>query len=192
MEQFSDLTAIARAARSGDRLAIEEFVRSVQPIVVRTVRLVVGPGSALAEDAAQEALADIVRGLPQLISAESAAGWAVRVAMRRALRAARRHDLRVHLTGRDSEIDGIPDPRSAPERMMEIRQAFDTLPARLRAVAVLRLYLGLSESETADALHCSVGTVKSRLHTARERLQRILAPEQPAPLGPLDTGRTPT
>jgi DNA-directed RNA polymerase specialized sigma24 family protein len=48
----------------------------------------------------------------------------------------------------------------------------------MRAVAVLRLYVGLSERETSKVLGCSVGTVKSQLHDARERLTRFLKEDE--------------
>jgi RNA polymerase sigma factor (sigma-70 family) len=66
------------------------------------------------------------------------------------------------------------DPPAAFEedgdRLIELKRAFDTLPPKMRAVAVLRLFSGLSESDTAAALGCSVGAVKSQLHLARRRL----------------------
>ena len=43
-----------------------------------------------------------------------------------------------------------------------------------RAIAVLRLYNGLSEEETAATLGCSVGAVKSQLNEARRRLADML------------------
>jgi len=60
----------------------------------------------------------------------------------------------------------------------------------MRTVAVLRLYVGLSEEETAEALGCAPGTVKSRLHGARARLQRALDPD--AAPGSLTPVRRPT
>ena len=47
-----------------------------------------------------------------------------------------------------------------------------TLPTRQRAVIVLRYYEDLSEREIADALGCSVGTVKSTAHDAMTALRR--------------------
>ena len=66
---------------------------------------------------------------------------------------------------------------SAPndERAAALRNAFDALPPRLRATAVLRLQAGLSEEDAAAVLGCSIGTVKSNLHDARRSLTRILA-----------------
>ena len=64
-------------------------------------------------------------------------------------------------------------PPSAGRLIVDGRDV-TALPPRLRAVAVLRLYTGLSEHETAKALDCSVGTVKSQLHDARLRLATAL------------------
>jgi RNA polymerase sigma factor (sigma-70 family) len=49
------------------------------------------------------------------------------------------------------------------------------LPPRQRAVLVLRYFEDLSESETAAALQCSVGTVKSTASRALVRLQSTLS-----------------
>ena len=66
-------------------------------------------------------------------------------------------------------------------RRVALKQAFDSLPPRLRATAVLRLQAGLSEDETAAVLGCSVGAVKSNLHDARKRLTRLLSEAGYAP-----------
>ena len=50
------------------------------------------------------------------------------------------------------------------------------LPARQRAVVVLRYYEDLTERETAEVLGCSVGTVKSQAHHAVRALRRGLDP----------------
>jgi DNA-directed RNA polymerase specialized sigma24 family protein len=59
----------------------------------------------------------------------------------------------------------------------------------MRAVAVLRLYAGLSEDDAAHALGCSVGAVKSQLHEARRRLARTLTSQGVVPMiRPADEG----
>jgi RNA polymerase sigma factor (sigma-70 family) len=191
MERISELGLLASAARDGDAVAVEAFVCAVQPRVVRAVRLVVGSGSSVAEEACQDALLDVVRGLPGLSSPESVEGWVMRIAMRRAQRVARRHALRACFAGSGgSEVEGVAEVRTSG-RMLEIHEAFAALPVRLRVVAVMRLYLEFSEEETARALDCSQGTVKSRLHAARNRLQRALGEEDTDLITPAKTARKP-
>ncbi|MEJ7569193.1 MAG: sigma-70 family RNA polymerase sigma factor [Gaiellaceae bacterium] len=163
-------TAAAAAARQGDRDAIELVLRDLQPAVVRTVRLIVGPGRAASEDAAQEAMIDIYRGLCKLKDPTAVEAWALRIATRRAVRAARWERVR-QASIVPLEVAARLASTQSSRLSDELARAFYALPPRQRAVAVLRLYLGLSEAEVAAALTCSLGTVKSQLHDARTRLQ---------------------
>jgi DNA-directed RNA polymerase specialized sigma24 family protein len=51
-------------------------------------------------------------------------------------------------------------------------------PPRQRAVIVMRYYLDLSEADTAAALGCVVGTVKSQSTKAMRRLRTLIEPHQ--------------
>ena len=76
-------------------------------------------------------------------------------------------------------FDPTPDPADAFERQEIQRAVWDAmeqLTPKQRAVAVLRYYLNYSEAETAAYLTLPAGTVKWRLHAARERLQKLLTP----------------
>lgn len=166
-------------ARDTESVAREQLVNDLQPLVVRTVRLIVGPGKAIAEDAAQEALAEIWRCLPSLRSTAAARTWATAIAARVAMRFAKQERRRAWLGFQACEVDGVL-PGVLPLDQLVVRDAFLSLPSRQRAVAVLRLYVGLDENATAEALGCSVGTVKSHLHAARRALQRQLTVEDEA------------
>lgn len=61
---------------------------------------------------------------------------------------------------------------AAPEP--SILRAVSELPVRQRACVVLRYYEDRSEAEIGDVLRCSIGTVKSQLAKAREKLAREL------------------
>jgi RNA polymerase sigma factor (sigma-70 family) len=101
--------------------------------------------------------------------------WALRVAVRRAIRISRRERLLRLRNAPSAELERELEPAHGDGRDAALKHAFDRLSPRLRATAVLRLHAGLSEQETADALGCSVGTVKSNLHDARRRLTRLLS-----------------
>ena len=147
-----------------------DAMAELRPTVERAVRLIVGAGSAFAEDAVQEALIAIDRDRTQVRGHERA--WAHRVATRVALRMARRERRRalIGLSAQAPRALGEIDPM-----LGAIIDAFALLPPRMRAVAVLRLYVGLSEQETADAIGCAPGTVKSQLFEARRRLAADLS-----------------
>jgi RNA polymerase sigma-70 factor (sigma-E family) len=56
-------------------------------------------------------------------------------------------------------------------------EAVKALPERQRACVVLRYFEDLPESQIADILECSVGTVKSQLSKARGKMERVLKPQ---------------
>lgn len=170
MDDNGLIPVLAERAVKGDRAALEDLLRQLQPAIVRSVRLIVGSGSRIAEDAAQEAMLDIARSIRSLRNPERVRVWAVRIASRRAIKAVRRERVAALVRApRPVQVADVHD-----QSVVALKEAFDELPARLRATAVLRLYLGLSEAESAEALGCSTGTVKSNLHDARRRLAEAL------------------
>ncbi|HSV06677.1 MAG TPA: sigma-70 family RNA polymerase sigma factor [Candidatus Binatus sp.] len=68
----------------------------------------------------------------------------------------------------------LPSTTDAPEARIDARRILAALPEAQRTVLLLRHYHGLSEEETAEILGCPRGTVKSRLHAARERLGQLM------------------
>jgi RNA polymerase sigma factor (sigma-70 family) len=170
-----DIVDLARRASAGETAAVNGLLRELEPLVVRTVRLVVGSGSWAAEDAAQDALLDIDRGIYSLRDPHAVKAWALRVATQRAIKVSRRERLLSLRRNPNVDPDLLAESgETETGRSAAIKAAFDLLPPRMRATAVLRLHVGLSEEETADVLGCSVGAVKSNLHDARQRLARAL------------------
>jgi RNA polymerase sigma factor (sigma-70 family) len=179
IEPGGALDELARGAIGGDKRALDHLLRELEPLVTRTARLIVGSGSWAAEDAAQEALMDLARGIERLREPRAAGAWALRVATTRALKVAARERLVALRRATLDDVEVVSDPTD--ERGAAVKDAFDRLPPGLRATAVLRLYVGLSESETATVLGCSVGTVKSNLHDARRKLTATLVERGFAP-----------
>lgn len=179
MSESDELTSVAQRAIEGDSEALDRLLAELGPQLVRTVRLVVGSGSPVAEDAAQEAVIDVIRGIGRLRDARAVRAWAIRVATARAIKVARRERLRSLLFPLADAEEFVA--AGADARLGDLKRAFDSLPPRMRAVAILRLHGGLSERETAAVLRCSVGAVKSQLHDARKRLAGALTAEGLAP-----------
>ncbi len=71
---------------------------------------------------------------------------------------------------RSSDIERAGD-------VLAVLAAVRSLPARQREAVVLRYYADLSEADVAQALGCSLGTVKSQLSKARASLARLLSGE---------------
>ncbi len=78
---------------------------------------------------------------------------------------------RVDLRGTEHER---PEPGEDVDAALDLRAALARLPARQRATVVLRYFSDLPVSETAQALGCSEGTVKSQTSKAVETLRELL------------------
>jgi len=77
---------------------------------------------------------------------------------------------------RENLMAEVPD-HAAPagfDADVELKRALDQLPPKQRAVVVLRLYEDLSERQTAEALGCSVGNVKSQYARALAKLRTLV------------------
>lgn len=73
-----------------------------------------------------------------------------------------------------SEWDGVqPDEGTHVENRIVVRKLLDQLSPELRLTLVLREMEQLSYEEVADMMKVPVGTVRSRLHTARERFRDL-------------------
>ena len=76
----------------------------------------------------------------------------------------------------EQELAALPDLDTA----LDLREALAGLPPRQRATVVLRYYCDLSVEQTADALDCSTGNVKSQTSRGIDALRRLLG-ARPAP-----------
>lgn len=177
--------AIARLKR-GDISGLEALVRRYQVQAVRAATLITRD-RALAEDIVQAAFLRAYERIGQFDSGRPFGPWFLRSVVHDAVKAARRRERQVPLEG---ESDGetslaefLADPAPGPLELAEagetrqaIRDALGRLSPAQRAAVVLRYYLGLSEAELAEELACPPGTVKWRLHAARQRLRTLLRP----------------
>jgi RNA polymerase sigma-70 factor (ECF subfamily) len=167
---------VARA-RGGDDDAYEELVRMYQGIAVRTAYLFCGDG-ATAQEAAQDGFLKAYRALWRFRPGAPFRPWLLRIvaneARNRARAAGRHHAMQLRLSAESASGDAAPSPEAVMlgrERREELLLALRRLEPRDREVLSCRYLLDLSEEETAAALGCRRGTVKSRVSRALQRLR---------------------
>jgi RNA polymerase sigma-70 factor (ECF subfamily) len=176
---------LVSAAQAGDRSALDTLLRRHYDRVHAVCRRIAGP-SGDADDAAQEAMIGIVRGLPKFDGRSAFATWVYRIATNAALDELRRRRRRppVHLV----EDEGHELVDAAAERQVDAisdRAALDAALSGLaddfKAAVVLRDVVDLDYAEIAAILEIPVGTVKSRIARGRGQLAADLGnPDLPA------------
>jgi RNA polymerase sigma-70 factor (sigma-E family) len=158
---------IARA----DQQAFETFVHQTSDRLLRTAYLLTGDRGH-AEDLVQTTLLRTARRWPTARRDPGAYARKVLVNLARD----RWRTLRRRPGEAPLEIDVAVPVRDGVAERDRLLRAARTLPAGQRAVLVLRYFDDLSVAETAAALGCSEGTVKSQTARALDRLRSVLAP----------------
>lgn len=133
-----------------------------------------------AEDLVQECLLKVARRWRRVGTMDQPLAYARRVLIHLALRGAgRRARRRAELSVAPAELGSEAAALAGLETREELLQALAQLPPRQRAVIVLRYFLDLTEAETARALGCSTGTVKSNSSKALAHLRVAFIPTPP-------------
>lgn len=161
--------------RAGEELDAEfvAFVGRRGPQHLRAAALLTGDWHA-AEDLVQTCLVKLYRAWPRLDS-----GVDLDAYLRRMLVNTHRSWWRARWR-REAPVATVPDRAGEADgqdrhaRAAVMRQA---LPARQRAVLVLRFYEDLPVAEVADLLGCSAGAVKTHTHRGIRRLRELLGQE---------------
>jgi RNA polymerase sigma-70 factor (ECF subfamily) len=175
---WSEVNELVRLAQAGDRVAFGELVRRFQGAVFAAA-LTRLRDAGEAQELAQEVFVHAMRKLPQLRDPRCFAGWLRRITARMAInRLTRRGPLR----GADGNLlDAVPAVTAGPLDDLlraEQRAAVSAGLRRLKPLdreALEAFYLrGRSLKRIARDLAVPVGTVKRRLHVARQRLKAVL------------------
>jgi RNA polymerase sigma-70 factor (ECF subfamily) len=130
-----------------------------------------------AEDVAQDAFAKAYRSFRQLRDRERFHAWLVRMTWRLAIdrrRGDRRRSARESITDVPAKPTTTADTIEAKERADRLWAAIDALPDKLRVAIVLANIEGHDTAEVAALVGVPIGTVKSRLFLARQRLKELL------------------
>jgi len=196
----SDAEAIERARR-GDHAAFRVLVERYQARVYR-LALRVLRDEERARDASQEAFLKVYRSLDRFEGRSGFYTWLYRLVLNLCLDLRRRDRSDREVPWDDERAlsgsggggaaaragEHTPSPGDGPLRALErteirerVAAAIEELPDVQRETLVLREVEGLSYKEIADVLGISKGTVMSRLHYARKRVQAILLRQEETP-----------
>ncbi|MFJ4825645.1 RNA polymerase sigma factor [Streptomyces bacillaris] len=175
MRPDEDLLA---AVAAGDQTALRALYDRHATAVLRFIRRLTSD-QGMAEEILQETWLAVWRSAAAFRGESSAKGWVLGVARRQAHNQLRRTRLQVTDL---AEAQDVPDPAPGVEDQVlrdaerrELRTAVSELPEHLREVLELVLVEDLPYPEVATVLAIPVGTVKSRMSHARQRLGRMLA-----------------
>jgi RNA polymerase sigma-70 factor (ECF subfamily) len=178
----ADLTTrLALAARDGDRVALDGFVRATQADVWRCCAHLVAPDAA--DDLTQETYLRLVKALRSFRGDASGRTFALSVARRVCADEIRRRTRRRSLTDR---LQRRRQPTAVDDHGES--RALEALIASLdddrRAAFVMTQLLGLSYEQAAEVCGCAVGTIRSRVSRARQELVDAL--EEPGSGGAVE------
>ncbi len=178
------LDAAVAEAVAGSRDALREVVEIIRPIVVRYIRARLGTAERVglsADDVAQEVCLAAIQALPRyqdqgrpfLAFVYGIASHKVADAHRAAGR------------NRSEPTDSVPERLSVdagPEQMAiqadsaaRMKQLLAVLPEKQREILTLRIVVGLSAEETAEAVGSTPGAVRVAQHRALARLKSEIA-----------------
>ena len=170
--------------RDRSREEFEHFVSGSVDDLLRTAYLVAWDLST-AEDLVQECLFRVAQRWPRVRSMEFPKAYARRILINLALDGSKRRRRHQAELGREDGVaadhhdEATARSLGMVETNAELNAALGQLAPRQRAVLVLRYFEDLSEAQVAEAMGCSVGTVKSTASRALLRLRLFLSSGPP-------------
>ena len=158
-------------ARLGDSAAFGLLVRDNQSRLRGFLRRLARGDYALADDLAQETFLEAWRKIAQFRAEGSFFGWLARIAYSRYLMTARKRKLETL----DESVEQLAAPISIePDMRIDLEKAMAKLALPERAALTICFALGFTNEEGAEMLGMPVGTLKSHIARAREKLRTLL------------------
>jgi RNA polymerase sigma-70 factor (ECF subfamily) len=190
--EVTDAQLIARVVVQDDRHAFSELVRRHQSAVRATLRRLTAGNHALADDLAQDTFMLAYRNLKSFRQEAQFSTWLFRIATNAFLADARKRkeellgDRDADLAADDDDDEARPgdmasDPTRGATLHIDMERALAVLSDGERAAIVQCYHNDLSHEEAAYVLDCPVGTVKTHILRAKQKLKAQLAawaPEQ--------------
>ncbi|MEL6171621.1 MAG: sigma-70 family RNA polymerase sigma factor [Pseudomonadota bacterium] len=168
---------LLRAVAAGDVAAFEQLHRKYFLKLMHFARRITDSNEA-AEEVANDVLMTVWRTADRFEGRSKPSTWIFGIAYRMSMKQRQKLGLRKG----DVELDEtlISDDADHVEQLaiaQDVTKALKQLKPELRAVVELTYYNGYLYTEIAEILECPVGTVKTRMMTARNRLRDLLSDE---------------
>ena len=185
---FGD-NALVSAYLEGHEDAFEILVARYQDKLVNYINTLIHDYD-LSVDLAQEAFIRVYKNADRYEGKYQFSTWIYRIATNLAIDEIRRRERKgrfflynvMAIFQKDDKVFPLPDTRHCPERSLgrlerleKLRCAIDSLPEKYRLPFILKEVQELSYDDTSKVLNISLGTVKSRIHSAKMLLREKLA-----------------
>ena len=171
----------------GDETALAPLVEKYKRMVYR-LAMQITKNHADADDVMQETFIKVYRSIRTFRKDAAFETWLYRIAVNEALNFVKRRERQRESTletASEAEYEAITryraqianDPHVHAEKAElrhHVTEAVNNLSLKHRTVVILHEFEGLTHAEIASILHCSEGTVRSRLHYARKKLRTLL------------------
>jgi RNA polymerase sigma-70 factor (ECF subfamily) len=169
---------LVAACRAGERAAFEELVGRYYDRIFRLAHGMAGPSSAA--DLVQETFLAALRSMRNFRGESQLSTWLISIL---------RHQYSIFLRQRKRQPEPLvgvhgrvtvpsPDQEGKDDGLRRIFERVKDLPEELRETLLLFHVEGLRYAEIARVLGCPIGTVRSRLFEARERLRKMCESRQ--------------
>ncbi|WP_209947304.1 RNA polymerase sigma factor [Rhizobium halophytocola] len=167
--------ALLAAVAEGDMVAFEKIYHRYFPKLMHFARRIAGSSEA-AEEIANDTLMVVWRTADRFEGRSKPSSWIFGIAYRLSLKQRQSLGRRKGEVVLDENlVDDNSDTADAVMRQKDLDGALQQLTPELRAVVELTYYNGYLYTEIAEILGCPVGTVKTRMMTARRRLRAMLS-----------------
>lgn len=171
--------ALARSAADGDARATRTLLSAVGPRVTAVVRTILGRDDHEIDDVVQQSLIGFVQALASFRGECEPPRFAARIAVRTAMAARRRSRARRDRRDEVVDVDELATGSRGPSKMALaerrkalLRDLLGQIPEEQAEALALRVVLGWTIEEVADATGVPQNTVRSRVRLAKEALRR--------------------
>ena len=180
LEQAYELTLVVRS-QLGDETAFEELLRKYSPRLRFYVSKMLHERHEYSEDLLQEIWLSVYRALPKLRDTAAFRAWLFSIARARVCREFRRAQVDLHSLDEsrlEAEAAAVDSETGLAVDSEEVRLKLDQLSTEHREALVLRFLEDMSYEEIARVTGSTLGTVRSRIHYAKQALRRALTEKE--------------